>query len=83
MRRIAPLSGHGKEAAGDRKMTFRFKDLDNGETFDWIGGEHPSFFKRCTKTSARKYRDEDGTIHTVGSIYANVYHLTETQGTGR
>lgn len=58
-------------------MTFRFKDLDIGETFDWIGGQHTSFFKRCTKIGARKYRDEDGQEHQVGSIYADVYHLQE------
>ena len=56
-------------------MTFRFKDLNNGETFDWNGGEYPSFFKRCTKISSRKYRDEDGIEYRVGSIYADVYHL--------
>jgi hypothetical protein len=55
--------------------TFRFKDLAIGETFDWIGGEAPSFFKRCTKISPRRYRDGDGQDHRVGSIFANVYHL--------
>jgi len=58
--------------------TFRFKDLEIGESFDWIGGEYPSFFKRCVKISPRKYRDEDDSEYTVGSIYADVYHIEES-----
>ena len=61
-------------------MTFRFKDLEIGETFDWVGGEHPSFFKRCTKISARRYEDEDSVKYHVGSIYADVYHIGEEVG---
>lgn len=57
-------------------MTFRFKDLEIGETFDWIGGIYPSFFKRCVKISPRKYRDSDGTEYQVGSIFALVYHCS-------
>jgi hypothetical protein len=55
--------------------TFRFKDLEIGESFDWIGGERPSFFARCVKISARRYREDGGREYRVGSIYADVYHI--------
>lgn len=58
-------------------MTFRFCDIDIGDSFDWIGGEYPSFFKRCSKISPRKYRDEDGIEYRVGSKFAYVYHIVE------
>ena len=60
----------------------KFRDVAIGQSFDWIGGAYPSFFKRCTKTSARTYYDEDGHKHSVGSINAVVYHVTPTDFPG-
>jgi hypothetical protein len=51
-----------------------FKSLSIGDTFDFIGGERPSFFERCEKISPRKYKGDKGLIYTVGSVHVTVYH---------
>ena len=53
----------------------KFRDLKIGDSFDWIGPKHPSFFLRCTKLSKRIYQDSTGYVHQVGSINAEVYHV--------
>jgi|HubBroStandDraft_5_1064220.scaffolds.fasta_scaffold34754_5 hypothetical protein len=55
----------------------KFRDLQVGETFDFIGPNRMlvSFWKRCTKKSGRLYEDEDGDTHHVGSINAKVYNV--------
>lgn len=59
----------------------KFKDLQIGQTFDWINDEKPgqnSFTRPCVKTSARKYRTIAGgqiEHYTVGNINATVYHV--------
>lgn len=55
----------------------KFRDLNIGDTFDFIkpGRLHNSFTKRCTKISARKYRDNMHT-HTVGTVNVEVYNVT-------
>jgi hypothetical protein len=55
----------------------QFRDLSIGQSFDFISpiATHNSFYLTCTKISARQYRDERGTVHTVGSVKANVYHV--------
>jgi len=59
----------------------RFQDLAIGQRFDWINDERSAFtcnsyFKRCVKTSARKYESIDGKDKlTVGSIKAIVRHV--------
>ena len=55
-----------------------FDRLSVGDTFDFIDDSqigYNSFFKTCTKTGPRKYTDEDGTEHRVGSVKAQVHHL--------
>lgn len=58
-------------------MITNFKNLAIGQSFDFISPNRMmnSFYKRCTKISARKYRDEDGVEHTIGSHYARVYNV--------
>ena len=56
-----------------------FKELKIGESFDFVNDNANdittnSFFKRCTKTSARKYTAV-GWIHTVGTTAIPVYHV--------
>ena len=55
-----------------------FSVLLKGDTFDWVDDAKPycgnSFFLRCEKISPRKYRDERGNVHRVGSIKARVHH---------
>ena len=60
------------EGALPYDITVTFKALSIGDTFDFNGG---SYFKKCTKTGARKYVSEDGLDHRIGSIYAEVYHV--------
>lgn len=61
----------------------KFRDLNIGQTFDWIDDDRrneASFFMPCVKISARKYRTTDGepVMHyTVGSINAKVHHVGE------
>jgi hypothetical protein len=54
-----------------------FKQLRIGQWFDFVGPNHMmnSFHKRCQKVSARRYLDEDGIMHNVGSISARVYNV--------
>lgn len=57
----------------------KFRDLLAGELFDFINDDdrtQNSFHKRCKKTSARRYEDEDGVVHRIGSVNATVYHVT-------
>jgi hypothetical protein len=60
-------------------MEKKFRDLRIGETFDFIHNEwyRPSFFKPCRKTSTRKYVDNTGQDHTVGSINTTAFHVGE------
>lgn len=55
----------------------KFRELKIGQSFDFIAPDRPnSFFLRCTRISARKYKDERGEVHMVGTINARVYHVT-------
>lgn len=56
----------------------QFKDLPVGSSFDFIDDRavgYNSFFLRCRKLSARKYQDSSGTVHRVGSVQCNVFHV--------
>jgi len=56
----------------------KFRHLLVGDSFDWLNDKNPmlnSFYLRCVKISERKYKDEKGLVHNVGSINANVYHV--------
>jgi hypothetical protein len=58
----------------------KFRDLQIGQTFDWINDAKPflnSFYHRCEKTSARGYKDSNEVYYTVGSGKAEVYHVVE------
>lgn len=55
----------------------KFKDLNIGDEFDWIGGKYTSFFLSCIKTSFKTYQDTRRITHTVGSPDAEVYHVKE------
>ena len=59
----------------------KFRDLPIGEEFDFVGPVRMfnSFYKRCTKRSARTYVDEDGVVHRVGSINANVFNVGSSE----
>ena len=69
---------------GECANYIQFRSLAVGDVFDWIkdgpysslGSVYNSFWMRCTKTSSRKYRDETGQSHSVGTIDAAVYHVT-------
>ena len=57
-----------------------FRALAIGDTFDFINMDQPmmsSFYRRCEKISARKYRalDEPTDVYTVGSISTRVHHV--------
>jgi len=57
----------------------KFKELNIGDTFDFIDYDHPewnSFFERCTKISARKYDAVTISGLEVGTINVNVFHVT-------
>ena len=58
-----------------------FRDLDVGDSFDFVGHDwrFNSYYRRCVKVSARKYKDDDGREHEVGSISCNVYHVHKMQ----
>lgn len=53
-----------------------FSELKIGDTFDFIKNApaSASFYLRCAKISARRYVDEKGTVHQVGSVHVNVCH---------
>ena len=55
-----------------------FKRLSVGDTFDFINDAAPrsnSFFERCTKISARRYRTASGMRSVVGTTSVVVYHV--------
>jgi len=54
----------------------RFRDLHIGQGFDWISPNrgYNSFFRRCWRIGVRRYRDDTGIVHRVGSINAEVFH---------
>jgi hypothetical protein len=59
----------------------KFRDLQIGDTFDFVGpvAMYNSYFARCVKLSARTYTPAEGE-HTpepmrVGSINCEVYHV--------
>ena len=56
----------------------KFRDLDVGQSFDWINDAEPmlpSFWDRCEKTSQRTYRSlSTNHKYRVGSINATVHH---------
>lgn len=57
-----------------------FADLAIGDTFDFVNLSQPmlnSFYRRCIKTSTRKYQavDEPKNAYRVGSVKARVYHV--------
>lgn len=54
-----------------------FRNLRIGQSFDFIGPNRSnSFFLRCVKISTRKYRDEDGVEHRIGTINCEVFHTS-------
>ena len=57
----------------------RFRDLQIGDTFDFIDDANPthnSFYSRCTKIGDRSYQTpHDGQTYSVGSINAKIYHM--------
>lgn len=55
----------------------KFNQLPIGATFDFISPNvgFNSFFERCEKISAKKYKSlESGQEYVVGSVLANTYH---------
>ena len=66
-----------------RENTMLFKNLECGQEFDFISPNvgYNSFFHRCIKVSARKYKTVDGAAmhgfdsYRVGSINVEVYHV--------
>jgi len=56
----------------------QFKDLKIGDTFDFVDDKaigYNSFFERCTKITARKYKSETDVIYRVGKITCEVFHV--------
>ena len=55
----------------------QFRMLAIGNSFDFIKPDslYNSFFLRCTKTGPRKYQDQTGANHRIGSIKAQVYNV--------
>lgn len=54
----------------------KFRDLKINQVFDFIGpGYANSFFKRCVKVGQRRYNDEDGGEHRVGSVDCEVFNV--------
>ena len=67
----------------------KFKELAIGQEFDWVNPDpnaRNSFFARCVKVSARKYKaiDPKGDemkgfpYYTVGSVNADVFNVKES-----
>ena len=59
-----------------------FAQLSIGDTFDFIDMSRPmfnSFYRRCVKTSTRKYETIDAPVMQcrVGSVSARVYHVAD------
>ena len=71
----------GRRNKGNPPM--RFKDIAIGREFDFISphAQLNSFFHRCIKVSARKYKTVDGAAmhgfdsYRVGSVNVEVYHV--------
>lgn len=62
----------------NRSTVTRFRDLANGQTFDFIDDSRPgynSFFDAVQKLSARTYMGTNGAVYHVGSINAQVFHV--------
>lgn len=68
----------------------KFKELNIGDTFDFIGPDRSnSFFNRCTKTSERKYQWDNPVrcslspsehLETrVGTVNVEVFHVNEDE----
>jgi len=60
----------------------KFRDLHIGDTFDFVSNNRMfnSFFDRCIKVSARKYKSIDNPrnaefTYTVGTINCSVFHV--------
>lgn len=70
------VAEHWNELRNENEPTM-FRDLAVGDSFDFVGPnwKYNSFYRRCVKVSARKYRDDDGREHEVGTIDCNVYHV--------
>jgi hypothetical protein len=60
-----------------------FKDLAIGQKFDFINPAviYNSFYLRCEKITDRKYRDSNGTVHRVGTVKAQVFHVAPSYPT--
>lgn len=60
-----------------------FRDLNTGDTFDFLDDDNRmfnSFYDRCRKISFRRYQSLDtGTIYQVGTINVRVHHV-ESKG---
>lgn len=56
-----------------------FKDLNVGDTFDWIDDNQPqfnSFYERCEKITYNTYRSLiTGECMQVGTVNALIYHV--------
>ena len=57
-----------------------FRDLNIGQTFDFIGPNPRcnSFWKRCRKISSREYREIDPPneiVHQISSTCAKIFHV--------
>jgi hypothetical protein len=54
-----------------------FKDLAIGTGFDFVSPEPHlnSFYLHCIKISPRRYRDERGMVHRIGTVKAAIYNV--------
>ena len=64
----------------------RFRELELGDTFDWIDDDIPgrygnSFYQTCTKVSTRAYSYDGVTKNNVGTINARVFHVNKATTT--
>lgn len=55
----------------------KFRELATNQVFDFVSPDRMlnSFYKRCVKVSTRRYNDEDGGEHRVGSIDCEVFNV--------
>ena len=54
----------------------RFRDLPIGATFDFVGPSTNTFFDRCVKISARRYKSTRTlTVFQVGTVLCNVFNV--------
>ena len=60
-------------------MFTRFKELSNGDTFDFIDDANQtgnSFYRRCKKIGQRHYVPVDGLeVYTIGTVMCRVFHV--------